>query len=83
MSVSHYIFNQQKLNERDSAWKELAMEQNPHVLAEIMWSWLDHLKVLVYYGMNWIISLLTHISSSLFGFCVVIKNCFKEDVKLR
>lgn len=35
---------QKRLNESDHAWKELANEQNPYVLAEIMWLWLDHLK---------------------------------------
>lgn len=39
--AAHY---QKKLNEKDQVWKELANEQNPYVLAEIMWSWLDHLK---------------------------------------
>ena len=35
----------QRLNTTDSAWKDLATESNALVLAALMWSWIDELKV--------------------------------------
>lgn len=34
-----------KLNESEDAWHDLVLENDPLVLAQVMWDWLDHLKV--------------------------------------
>ncbi|XP_061179214.1 protein tyrosine phosphatase domain-containing protein 1-like [Saccostrea echinata] len=34
-----------KLNESEDAWHDLVLENDPVVLAQVMWDWLDHLKV--------------------------------------
>nr|XP_054750216.1 protein tyrosine phosphatase domain-containing protein 1-like [Lytechinus pictus] len=38
------------LNQSHSAWKILATEEDPFVLAALMWSWLEHLKEPVLQG---------------------------------
>lgn len=35
---------QHNLNQSQSAWKIVATEEDPFVLAALMWSWLEHLK---------------------------------------
>lgn len=35
----------QKLNSDDSAWDELRQETDKHVLASLLWDWIEHLKV--------------------------------------
>ncbi|XP_056001516.1 protein tyrosine phosphatase domain-containing protein 1-like isoform X2 [Ostrea edulis] len=33
------------LNDSEDAWNDLVLENDPVVLAQVMWDWLDHLKV--------------------------------------
>lgn len=44
------ILLQTKLNESEDAWHDLVLENDPVVLAQVMWDWLDHLKVRVVNG---------------------------------
>ncbi|XP_003725586.1 protein tyrosine phosphatase domain-containing protein 1 [Strongylocentrotus purpuratus] len=41
---------QHNLNQSQSAWKIVATEEDPFVLAALMWSWLEHLKEPVLQG---------------------------------
>nr|XP_022301729.1 protein tyrosine phosphatase domain-containing protein 1-like isoform X2 [Crassostrea virginica] len=36
---------ERNLNQSEDAWHNLVMENDPVVLAQVMWDWLDHLKV--------------------------------------
>ncbi|KAJ8360866.1 hypothetical protein SKAU_G00173910 [Synaphobranchus kaupii] len=41
----HKVSNwQTELNSREGTWERLCMEKDPHVLAGLMWSWLEQLK---------------------------------------
>lgn len=48
--VLTFIYLQTKLNENEDAWHDLVLENDPVVLAQVMWDWLDHLKVRVVNG---------------------------------
>lgn len=50
VSVLTFIYLQTKLNENEDAWHDLVLENDPVVLAQVMWDWLDHLKVRVVNG---------------------------------
>lgn len=36
---------EKKLNEEDAAWDDLRQENNPYVLSQLLWNWLNQLKV--------------------------------------
>nr|XP_054750217.1 uncharacterized protein LOC129255926 [Lytechinus pictus] len=51
LNLKHRVESlQHNLNQSHSAWKILATEEDPFVLAALMWSWLEHLKEPVLQG---------------------------------